>query len=65
MLLFWESYQASVTFSRRYGRPILLNGIYLVVVSAAPIAWVAHGFGFTWPAAWRSVPHWPLPTRAP
>src|SRR4051812_45645272 len=52
MLLFWEGYQTSVAWVRRYWRPITLNGIFLVVVTAAVVATVAHGLGFVWPAAW-------------
>ena len=52
MLLFWEGRRTSVTWVRRYWRPILLNSVFLVVVTAALIAVVAHWFHFPWPAAW-------------
>ncbi|MDQ1732364.1 MAG: monovalent cation/hydrogen antiporter [Pseudonocardiales bacterium] len=52
MLLFWEGYRTSVAWVRRYWRPILLNGVFLVGVTAALIAVVAHWFDFPWPAAW-------------
>jgi monovalent cation/hydrogen antiporter len=52
MILLWESYQTSLTWARRYWRPILLNGLFLVVVTAGGVAVIAHAFGFTWPAAW-------------
>jgi CPA1 family monovalent cation:H+ antiporter len=52
MILLWESYQTSVTWARKYWRPILLNGVFLVVATAAGVAVVAHAFGVTWPAAW-------------
>src|SRR4051812_25772532 len=52
MLLFWEAYRTSVAWARRYWRPILLNGVLLVVVTAALVAVVAHWFHFPWPAAW-------------
>jgi monovalent cation/hydrogen antiporter len=52
VILFWEGYQTSVAWARRYWRPILLNGVLLVVVTAGGVAMVAHALGFSWPAAW-------------
>lgn len=52
MVLFWEGYQTSVLWARRHWRPILLNGVFLVVLTAGVVATVVHAFGFPWPAAW-------------
>lgn len=52
VILFWEGYQTSVAWLRRYWRPIVLNGVVLVVATAGGVALVAHAFGFAWPAAW-------------
>lgn len=52
VILFWEGYQTSVTWARRYWRPIFLNGVLLVVVTAGGVAVIAHELGFPWPAAW-------------
>jgi CPA1 family monovalent cation:H+ antiporter len=52
VILFWEGYQTSVTWARRYWRPILLNGVLLVVATAGGVAVIAHLLGFPWPAAW-------------
>src|SRR4051812_40948958 len=52
VILFWEGYQTSVTWARRYWRPIFLNGVLLVVVTAGGVAVLAHQLGFSWPAAW-------------
>lgn len=52
VILFWEGYQTSVAWARRYWRPIFLNGVLLVVVTAGGVAWSAHWLGFSWPAAW-------------
>jgi CPA1 family monovalent cation:H+ antiporter len=52
VILFWEGYQTSVSWARRYWRPILLNGVLLVVASAGGVAVLAHLLGFEWPAAW-------------
>lgn len=52
VILFWEGYLTSVTWVRRYWRPILLNGVLLVVASAGGVAVIAHLLGFPWPAAW-------------
>jgi Na+/H+ antiporter len=52
VILFWEGYQTSVTWARRYWRPIFLNGVLLVVATAGGVAVLAHLLGFPWPAAW-------------
>jgi Na+/H+ antiporter len=52
VILFWEGYQTSVTWARRYWRPIFLNGVLLVVATAGGVAVLAHLLGFSWPAAW-------------
>lgn len=52
VILFWEGYQTSVSWARRYWRPILLNGVLLVVATAGGVAVIAHWLGFPWPAAW-------------
>jgi Na+/H+ antiporter len=52
VILFWEGYLTSVTWARRYWRPIFLNGVLLVVASAGGVAVIAHLLGFPWPAAW-------------
>ena len=52
VILFWEGYQTSITWARRYWRPILLNAVFLVVVTAGGVAVVSHALGFPWPAAW-------------
>jgi CPA1 family monovalent cation:H+ antiporter len=52
VILFWEGYQTSVTWARRYWRPIFLNGVLLVVATAGGVAVLVHLLGFPWPAAW-------------
>ena len=52
LILFWEGYQTSVAWAERYWRPIVLNGVLLVIVTAGTVAAIAHAFGFAWPAAW-------------